>query len=147
MEQWYELISASFGPPRDERPAIADRSPSTKSQAAPASVQSSAAQAPSKIPRRAAPANQTIASVQTIQSPRGVVAERTVAPELCFATSVKVKYEPRDAWDDPHPFEAFLASPQFALQPWPQRAVPLDEAIARVAEHSQKGKKKPPTRK
>jgi hypothetical protein len=78
-----------------------------------------------------------------------------VPPELCQPRLVALKHEPRDDWNDPRPFDMFLASPQFGLQPWPERAVPLDEAIARgmqqpapkVAEPTGKVNKKSAPRK
>jgi ATP-dependent exoDNAse (exonuclease V) beta subunit len=135
MDQWYDLISCAFhitsDSPAPAAPAEPERS---SSKAASAQSVQNATTKQSKIPTKVRP--QILASVQTIESPRCTVAERIVPPELCQARPAALKYEPRDDWDDPRPFDMFLASPQFGLQPWPQRAVPLDEAIARVRQQT-----------
>jgi hypothetical protein len=59
---------------------------------------------------------------------------------MVCVTGVTVKYEPREEWDEPRSFEAFLASSQFVLQPWPERAVPLDEAMSKVKDQTSPGK-------
>jgi hypothetical protein len=66
---------------------------------------------------------------------------------MAYATGVTMKYEPCEEWEEPRSFEAFLASPQFVLHPWPERAVLLDESISRVTEQAAKQTKKPAGRK
>lgn len=153
-EQWYEMVSHWF---KGSTPVIPEKDvsdtrslASRQSKASPTSPKASGIPTSTRasgIPTRGGgnPAktsqsptspkkrqNQTISSVETIESPRGTVVERAV-PEAAQRAFVSVKYEPREAWAEPRSFEAFLANPQFLLQPWPSVAMSLDEAIGRVA--------------
>lgn len=47
-------------------------------------------------------------------------------------TFISVKYEPRDEFDAPKSFENFLSNPNYELQPWPQKYVPIDEVIGKA---------------
>jgi hypothetical protein len=47
-----------------------------------------------------------------------------------------MKYEPCEEWEEPRSFDVFLGSPQFVLHPWPERVVPLDEAMFKAMEQA-----------
>ena len=140
LEQWYEMVSRWF---KGSTPVIPEASPSPgletrASVSRQTRTQASSPVKASGIPtsvkkRQKPPANATISSVQTIESPRGPVVERTV-PEAVQRAFVSVKYEPRDSWADPRSFDAFLSNPQYMLQPWPTASMTLDESIGRVAQ-------------
>lgn len=148
LDKWYDLVAHSFKPtPKDSNDQKKVRKttetkarPDTGNQTRTANKQSSAPvrQGQSRIPSKTATQQPkkkqpSISSVQVIESPRGTIIERTVAvEEVPPSAFVSVKYEPREYWQDPHTFDAFLSSPQYGLQPWPSKSVSIDEAIGKV---------------
>lgn len=134
--EWYDLISRALGgnieakteKSTTKRPDTTSRRPAERGKGGsqiPVPTRGRAAAAS----RRETVQSESLTGVQTIDSPRGPIVERTVTTEDASIGFISVKYEPCDGWRDPHIFNAFLESPQYQLQPWPSRAVSLDDAM------------------
>jgi hypothetical protein len=124
MEAWYQMISLAFNGASDSR-SVPDPEPRSD-------VRVSSKQLPA--PGTKQPTSKIPVSTKTIRASKPeepVIQQPDSHPERPEVDLGFVNYQPRDNWEEPHPFAAFMANPQFGLQPWPQVPVPLDESIKR----------------
>ena len=144
MEKWYDIISSSLNINPGNASSIisptAVKLELSRSTAKSKATAMANAKQQSKLPKpksqikktqkQVSTSSSTLTANDTVSQDTNIINNSNSNNQNETSTSYfSVQYNPRDEFDAPKSWDMFLSSPNYSLQPWPSKYVPMDEVI------------------